>query len=449
MLGELINTNKSVIPAKAGIQLRADARDKRQASPHVPQFQISVHHFRLMFLLQHRHFSFAAAHSWIPAFAGMTLWGGVINLRRGEILKTILLLLVFSFLVALPLAAKTTDELQQVEQELAAQKDQAATLAEQEKMTAGDLASLQQRLIAATATLQEKQAEQERLETRLSELEDETTARSAELGTAHARLTTLTESLLRLSREPPATFLLHGELTDEALHRAILLRALLPHLQTEADKLVHELQDLETLRQTAAEQKHLVAAAQNNLERQQADLDSMIKTRQGKLQKTAAQKEAITEQLAALAAEAQDLRQLLAKVSPARSFRHESSALRAGLKMPVAGRITRHFGEKDSYGVASEGLTLAGRPNSPVVAPQDGRVAFIGPFRGYGQIVILQHADDHHSFLAGFSRIDAELGQNVAAGEPLGVLPASSGHPELYFEWRHHGEPTDPLMSSH
>ena len=81
-----------------------------------------------------------------------------------------------------------------------------------------------------------------------------------------------------------------------------------------------------------------------------------------------------------------------------------------------------------------------------MVAPRAGRVVFVGPFRGYGQIMILQHANGYHSFLAGFGRIDAEMGQDVAAGEPLGVLPVKTGgRPELYFEWRHGEEPVDPI----
>jgi len=59
--------------------------------------------------------------------------------------------------------------------------------------------------------------------------------------------------------------------------------------------------------------------------------------------------------------------------------------------------------------------------------------------------LILQHDGGYHSFLAGFGRIDADMGQDVEAGEPLGVLPVKEDtRPELYFEWRHNTEPVDP-----
>ena len=106
----------------------------------------------------------------------------------------------------------------------------------------------------------------------------------------------------------------------------------------------------------------------------------------------------------------------------------------------------RHFGDKDADGVTSDGLTFASPSGAPIVAPRSGRVVFVGPFRGYGKIVILQHANGYHSLLSGFGRIDAEMGQEVDAGEPLGVLPVKAGaKQELYFEWRRGDEPTDPM----
>jgi septal ring factor EnvC (AmiA/AmiB activator) len=58
----------------------------------------------------------------------------------------------------------------------------------------------------------------------------------------------------------------------------------------------------------------------------------------------------------------------------------------------------------------------------------------------------LQHANGYHSFLSGFGRVDAEMGQELSAGEPLGVLPVKAGtKPELYFEWRRGDTPIDPM----
>ena len=81
-----------------------------------------------------------------------------------------------------------------------------------------------------------------------------------------------------------------------------------------------------------------------------------------------------------------------------------------------------------------------------MVSPYSGTIVFAGPFRSYGQLLIIEHGDGYHSLLAGLSRIDGTVGQWVAAGEPVGAMaPLSVGGPSLYVELRHNGEPVDPL----
>ena len=172
----------------------------------------------------------------------------------------------------------------------------------------------------------------------------------------------------------------------------------------------------------------------------------MIHARQGTLDKTEAEKENETKKLIALTGEANNLKQLLEHIHPNAPKKSDPNRRVEGtLRAPVAGRLVKHFGEQDSAGVTSEGLTYTAQAGSPVVAPRGGHVVFAGPFRGYGKVLILQHANGDHSFLAGFGQLDATIGQDVESGEPLGTLPTMAGHrPELYFEWRRNNEPLDP-----
>lgn len=345
--------------------------------------------------------------------------------------------------------ADSDEELSRVEKELAEQKAEAAALAQKEKATKEEIGKLQDQLIEATTALQNKQNDQEKLESKLQALEEETTKRTASLASARARLTELTGALVRLSRQPPETFLPRAAQTTTHIHRALLLKSLLPRLRAETQHISGELSKLEALRRVTSEQKKLVVAAGQNLEGQQRRLDVLIATRQESLQKTTAEKAVIAKQLASLSTEAKDLKQLLEKASQPQALLHKAPAASSppDLKMPVAGRITRSYGSKDSYGVTSHGLTLSGAPGGPVVAPLNGRVVFAGSFRGYGEIVIIQHENNNHSFLAGFGRIDVDRGQSVTKGEPLGILPAKGKQrPEIYFEWRHNGEPVNPRV---
>ena len=98
----------------------------------------------------------------------------------------------------------------------------------------------------------------------------------------------------------------------------------------------------------------------------------------------------------------------------------------------------------DEGGVRSKGITITSRPGAAVVAPYDGVVAFAGPFRGYGQLLIIEHSEGYHTLLAGLGRIDAAVGQHILAGEPVGVME-NDGAPSLYVELRRDGQPINPL----
>ncbi|MGE0717403.1 MAG: murein hydrolase activator EnvC, partial [Alphaproteobacteria bacterium] len=121
------------------------------------------------------------------------------------------------------------------------------------------------------------------------------------------------------------------------------------------------------------------------------------------------------------------------------------AAARGHYRIPVAGNWQRGFGDELGYGQHSRGITVATRPGARVVAPFDGRVLFIGPFRAYGEILIIEHGDGYHSLLAGLGRTDGAVGQTVLAGEPVGVM-ATDGEerPRLYIELRRNGTPINP-----
>ncbi len=112
--------------------------------------------------------------------------------------------------------------------------------------------------------------------------------------------------------------------------------------------------------------------------------------------------------------------------------------------VPVAGEIVKRFGETDGF-QDSKGLTIRTRSAAQVVAPFDGQIMFAGPFKGYGQILIIDHGGGYHSLLAGIEQIEATVGQRVVAGEPVGVMKSGEPNPSLYLELRRQGQPINPL----
>ncbi|MFZ3361261.1 MAG: peptidoglycan DD-metalloendopeptidase family protein, partial [Xanthobacteraceae bacterium] len=123
-------------------------------------------------------------------------------------------------------------------------------------------------------------------------------------------------------------------------------------------------------------------------------------------------------------------------------------------RLPVNGVSIREFGGSDGVGGTQKGLSIAARPGAEITAPCDGWVVYAGPFRSYGQLLILNAGGGYHVLLAGMDRISVDLGQFVLTGEPVAVMGAatqatatpSTGakEPVLYVEFRKDGAPIDP-----
>ncbi|WP_420141230.1 murein hydrolase activator EnvC family protein [Sphingomonas sp.] len=109
-------------------------------------------------------------------------------------------------------------------------------------------------------------------------------------------------------------------------------------------------------------------------------------------------------------------------------------------RLPAVGRVVIGTGDRTDDGLPSSGLTLATAPGTAVIAPAAGRIAYAGPFRGYGDIVLLDHGGGWATLLAGLALATVGVGETVPQGAPLGRMGPS---PRLTIELRHHGRPVD------
>jgi septal ring factor EnvC (AmiA/AmiB activator) len=133
----------------------------------------------------------------------------------------------------------------------------------------------------------------------------------------------------------------------------------------------------------------------------------------------------------------------VAALTPARP---SVSAARGAFAMPARGEVVSRFDETTTLGLATKGIIIETRARAQIVAPFDGRIAFAGPFREYGLLLIIDHGEGYHTLLAGMARIDVVLDQHVLAGEPVGVMNSPGDEkPRLYVELRKKGHPINPL----
>lgn len=125
-------------------------------------------------------------------------------------------------------------------------------------------------------------------------------------------------------------------------------------------------------------------------------------------------------------------------------------ARRGKLPLPAPGQITVGFGRvvnpKFNTVTIQHGIDVEAPSGTPVHAVAPGRVAHAGWFKGYGNLVIVDHGEGYHSLVAHLASMHTAMGEDVEAGAVLGTVGDSGSlkGPYLYFELREKGRPIDP-----
>jgi septal ring factor EnvC (AmiA/AmiB activator) len=120
------------------------------------------------------------------------------------------------------------------------------------------------------------------------------------------------------------------------------------------------------------------------------------------------------------------------------------------MSLPVRGEIVETYGKHkhpdfNSY-TFSKGLSISAGSGSDIRAIYDGSVIFSDYFKGYGNMIIIDHGGGYFSLYAHAARILKKVGADVARNETVATVgdTDSSRGPMLYFEIRHQGKPVDP-----
>ena len=371
--------------------------------------------------------------------------------------------------------------------ELAAQRHAAArasaAAADERRLGAQRVAAASRLRQAETATAEAVQR-MEDLANRQRDIEARLAARAADM----APLLPLIE---RLQLYPAETLLAAPTDPETALTGVLVLRGLARQLEAGAKALRQEQAELDRSRKAIEEQTPVLNAALTAQAAQAMELDRQVAAAASGRKEATGEADAAAKRAADLAARAESLRAVVAAVEAERraeeaQARKEvaaaerlqqtetaaaarrrqatharpsgngtiASSARPGgqLRTPVAGRVSRHWGDRTDAG-PSTGITYLAPPSARVVSPCGGRVVFGAPFRSFGLLLIVDCGGGYHAVLAGLERLDTRVGQSVQAGEPVGVMPnwdpkadprEPGSRPGLYVELRRDGQPVDP-----
>jgi septal ring factor EnvC (AmiA/AmiB activator) len=389
--------------------------------------------------------------------------------------------------------AGDADALKQHDQDLEATRarqreaqDNQAKLKREIESLSQDRRTLNQQLIDSATRVRDVEAKINATQARLTPLDQQEHALQSFLDQRRAVIMEILAVLQRVGRQPPPALLVRPEDALRAVRTAIALGAVVPEMRAEVDTVTADLTDLLRVRKAVVAQREQVSQELEQLAREQLRMNMLIDERQKK--QDVAQQALDTERKRAadLARQADNLEELIATLeqnldSAARAARTATrsvgdgatrpslailgdpgrlapavafAANRGHLRLPVNGIRVREFGASNGAGGTQKGLSIAARSGAQITAPCDGWVVYAGPFRSYGQLLILNAGDGYHVLLAGMERISVDIGQFVLTGEPVAVMSGGAQasaaavtgpkQPVLYVEFRKDGTPIDP-----
>ncbi len=360
--------------------------------------------------------------------------------------------------------------------ELSAEKQ--AEIAAEIAGLARDQQALNDQLVKSAARVQALEQSISDSEERLARGADNESRIRTSLNARRDVLIAVLSTAQRIGRQPPPALVVSPEDALKAVRSAVVVGAVLPEIRIEAEALQSDLDALVAERTRAAAERDKLRADAASIAEERQRLGLLIDKKKSESTARAADLAAEKARAEELAKNARTLEELIAsmkkssgasrpdvpqasvpssqpsedgRLKPAMAFEDAKGKL----IMPVRGVALQSYGDDNGLGGIAQGQSIATRAGARVVAPADGRVVYAGPFRSYGQLLILDAGDGYHVVLAGMERIDVQLDQFVLTGEPVGVMgnqrlasaavtDASITQPVLYVEFRKGGTSVDP-----
>jgi murein hydrolase activator len=385
-----------------------------------------------------------------------------------------LLAAVLAVLVVVPAAAQTRRDdplqaeqrkLQQTQKQLKEERERAAAARARETSILADLEEIERRLGA-------KQRDVARLETRIKKAQSDVVMYRGEISKLERQRAGQINALagrLRVmyrvhSQGGALPVILSG---DDPVTRAVAVR----HLASLAALDARLIQEYRVTSDRLADRKGKEEAQQQELaglhedaKREQAEVDREVAKRRVILAKVRDERAyhermvgELTEashRLEAFIRELQAKQRRLARIPPPKGGIEPPAvgfgALRGRLPWPTEGKIVTGFGAQvhPRFGTRTfrNGVDIEAAVGREVLAVHSGHVIYTGWFKGYGNLIIVDHGNEYYTLYAHIAEIEAKEGDDVRQGQRIGTVgdTGSLAGPRLYFEVRYQGKPQDP-----
>lgn len=348
---------------------------------------------------------------------------------------------------------KEKRQLKNLEKEIKERNKKRVELDKQAEQIATQRRKLQLNMIFIAEQIRANEQRQIKINKKLEAL---LTTKADLLATLNKDRVNLSQSLAALQRfekSTPPALAVRPDDALEGIRGALAMAGIVPSLKQKVDEIHARLDELSAIRRQIVKRQEELDDALAKAESDRAKLDALVAEKQQA--EVARRKEAAREQAAIkqLAAKAKNLKDLVTKLEKRRAKQHNQikgfSRTRGKLPLPVSGKLlSRPETIRKNTESGREGAYILTRDQTLVTAPYDAQVLYAGPFRDYGNMLILGVGKNYHLLFAGLSVISVDVGQVILAREPVGQIipePLTNSPKTLYMEIRYKGQPQDAL----
>ena len=318
-----------------------------------------------------------------------------------------------------------------------------------------EVKSVQKQMVDLAKSVRKQEGQLSLLEQRKKELEQQQDDLENRLSMTNQQLAQVMKGMQTLALRPTELLFFESKTPINMLRSHLLMRYSFPIIGGIKDQTKQDLAELSQVRADLQEKIKEIKAATLQLSEKNQSMEKLAKQKMVLQAQYVSHYEKSKAKAEKLANEAKSLKELLANLEKERAEQQAKAKLtphvgkgafakaRGSLVLPAQGKITQNFGDIiGASGAHAKGLIIQTRPKAQITTPFDGTVLFAGPFQNYGQLIIIDHGDNYLTVMAGMDTIDASVGQQLLAGEPIGHM--KQNYVILYVELRRDGQAIDP-----
>ncbi len=352
-----------------------------------------------------------------------------------------------------------------------------------------ELQSVNKKMIDAAKKIQNGEDEVIRRQDELEKLQKNLNESIDKFNSENDMLVETLAALQNLALRPSEAVLVQPLSPVEVMRSSILLRGSVHSLESRASSIRQSIEDISRQKEQIALRLQDLEKENQKLAKQQANMKKLSQQKSKMYSQLSTQSAEAKKKAEKLASQAHNLRDLLEKLEKQKEIARRQMAEKARLarekaleelraqnnhshvgtgyefdpseqeaekiitgfskakghlSRPARGPVVTAFHQEMSKGVISNGIDIKTTLNAQIIAPYDGTVIYAGPFKNFGNLIIIDHGEGYTSLLSGLGETDAKVGQLLLAGEPVGTMPGS-GNTKLHMEIRKNNHPVDPV----